>query len=985
MIYRTRLQGLIHFLVDNLALLSIPLFLLAALALSTFSQSEQTGAHSSASIALQVWEQPQSSDAEAPQADPATARAQLQDQPSELVHQTRLSRNVFWFMTEPVQAPENGIWLLDLPSRHASHLICWDASSLTLLGEADRTNTSGLLSASRAGFALELSPGRAATRLLCRASYRGPAKISADLWSDRALASATASFERTGAMVEAGIGVLAIFMLLTALVNQSNLYYILGGWLALNMRMAGISAGTDFSLFSHPIPAEYLTTMRQWTVAWYYVMTVALFSLLFKKDLTAGENRFAISNLKLSAVLLVLICPFISFEQTLQYLWVATAASVGVALVLVVRILRRSPSRTAIWYGASIAVTLLASLNEVIAAYTGSRNIFSSLNSVSGAIFSALLACAAVAEHIRSDRLLKLQAEKVLKTAYEESPIGLFTVSQDGRITKYNPAFAAMLAGRVDSAHTQLQQVFTPEVADRFAGLHLPEASATLELEVNQRVENDNRMRWFAIKASVGESSGDEGSNVEASLQDITERVRAVQRLEFLASHDPLTECLNLRGMDNALSEDKASLTALAYFDLDRFKLINDLYGHNAGDRVLREVCARMKAELGGRDLLARVGGDEFVIGFPAASMAQAHQICDAIVESIISRPFSLDYQSFSLGISGGLLGTAQFEKSSLKEMVSAADTLCRMAKKNNTQRLLVMNSTDQFFTLHQDELELIACLERGQTPEGLFLVMQPEISLTRPFDSLNFEVLLRMRKPNGQVVSAQTIIEAAEAHGKSAIIDRWVITTTLTWLEQNAARLQRTRFVGVNLSGGSLNDVTFTTELFALFQQHRKALSLVCLEITETVALTDMRNMQSFISQARSLGAKVGLDDFGAGFSSFGYLKGLSADALKLDGSLVRGAATSPASVAIISSISNLVKDLGMKSIGEFAEDLPTIQVLVDAGIDYAQGYGISRPVMPDEILAARSSADFIQDPLIRAYFERIQEQDSQPLPLFS
>jgi diguanylate cyclase (GGDEF)-like protein len=487
-------------------------------------------------------------------------------------------------------------------------------------------------------------------------------------------------------------------------------------------------------------------------------------------------------------------------------------------------------------------------------------------------------------------------------------------------------------------------------------------------------------MRWFSIKASLGE-----GSSVEASLQDITERVRAVQRLEFLASHDPLTECLNLRGMDSALSEDKAELSALAYFDLDRFKLINDLYGHNTGDRVLREVCARMKTVLGPRDLLARVGGDEFVIGFPAASMAQAHLACDALIDSIVSQPFTLDHQSFSLGVSGGLLGTGNFQKSSLKEMVSAADTLCRMAKKNNTQRLLVMNSSDQFFTLHQDELELIACLERGQTPEGLFLVMQPEISLTRPFDSLNFEVLLRMRKPNGQVVSAQTIIEAAEAHGKSAIIDRWVITTTLHWLEKNAARLQRTRFVGVNLSGGSLNDVSFTTELFALFQQHRRALSLVCLEITETVALTDMRNMQSFIAQARSLGAKVGLDDFGAGFSSFGYLKGLSADALKLDGSLVRGAASSPASVAIISSISNLVKDLGMKSIGEFAEDLPPLQVLVAAGIDYAQGYGISRPVMPEDILAARSSADFIQDPQIRAYFERIQQQDSQPLPLFS
>jgi EAL domain-containing protein (putative c-di-GMP-specific phosphodiesterase class I) len=371
-------------------------------------------------------------------------------------------------------------------------------------------------------------------------------------------------------------------------------------------------------------------------------------------------------------------------------------------------------------------------------------------------------------------------------------------------------------------------------------------------------------------------------------------------------------------------------------------------------------------------------------VAFSRASMEEATRTCWAIVDDISSGGYQVDTQSFALSVSGGLVGTGLFTKSPLKEVISAADTLCRMAKKRSGERLVIMESGDQFFQQHKEELDLIAALERGETPEGLFLVMQPEISLTAPFDSLNFEVLLRLRKANGQILPAGIIIEAAEAHGKTAIIDRWVVTTTIDWIEAHAESLGNTRFVGVNLSGGSLNDEAFTEELFSLFEQHPVALSMICIEITETVALTDMRNMQRFIDRVRSIGAKVGLDDFGAGYSSFGYLKGLTVDALKLDGSLVRDAAHSPSAMAIIEAIAGLVSSLGMKSIGEFAENLATIKVLAAAGVDYAQGYGISKPVMPERILAARSGAEFIEDPEIMAFIRSLQEEVSNTMLLF-
>ncbi len=461
--------------------------------------------------------------------------------------------------------------------------------------------------------------------------------------------------------------------------------------------------------------------------------------------------------------------------------------------------------------------------------------------------------------------------------------------------------------------------------------------------------------------------------------------MRATHRLEFLVNHDPLTECLNLRGLSRHFERSHQYAKALAYFDLDRFKLINDLYGHAAGDAVLRQVCERMRSQLGPDDCLARVGGDEFVITFGDASLAAAKTCCLKIGTLISSTPFQIDTQRFALSISAGLVATEQLGVSSLKEVVSAADTLCRMAKNRPSDRLVVMESGSAFLQHHKVELELISCLERGETPRGLFLLMQPELSLSQPFDSLNFEVLVRMRKPNGEIIPAAVIIEAAEAHAKTAIIDMWVMKTVLAWLEAHRERLPHTQFVGVNLSGGSLNDEAFIEALFALLKRHPRVVPMLCLEITETVALTDMQHMQRLISRLQSIGAKVGLDDFGAGYSSFGYLKGLSVDALKLDGSLVKGAAQTMAGVAILGALGGLTRNLGMKSVGEFAEDLPTIKALVAAGVDYAQGYGISKPIPPERILAARSAAEFIEDPMILEYIRQLQSQpeavDFQPM----
>lgn len=962
-----RLRSAIWSLLSKLNLTLISL-LLAAVALGFAVGAFELRIDSEGeTIPLKIWESDSAT-------EPASRNDILKklDSASAVAHlDTHLSTRPFWFSFN-LSTTQEGPWVAYLPSRDAISMACWAMPAGASIGSGDRSSALGKVVQSRSGFAIEM-PTAGAEQVMCRALFRGPARVSLEKWPQKAFAKSELAHQSTGAAIEAGIGILALFMLLTAAVNQSTLYLMFAGWLLLSMRMAAISFGSDFHFFGNPVDAAYLTPLRQWTVSLYYATAVSLFCQLFEDNLRKIKAGWPLAVFQLSALAILLVCAVSSFETTLQAVWLCTGFSVCLMLFYLVRILRRTQSRAAFWYGMAVLMTVAANLNEVVAASMGHHGFIFGLNSVTAAIGSALLTCLAVAEHLRSDRLQRVAAQKALEKTYLDSPIGLFTVMDGQHIVHSNPAFQRMVQGAEVARRNLLLELFGPTVLKEINTLRGPDKANTvtyLETRLATVGATGELEQWFAIQASTPD-----GLVVEASLQDITEKVQATRKLNFLADHDVLTKCLNWRGLASRFHSPSPPL-ALAYLDLDRFKLINDLYGHAAGDNVLCLVSKRIQSVLGAGDLIARIGGDEFLIAFRSTGIQGAEVACRRIVDLISSNPFAIESRRFVLGVSCGLVETASFGQVDMKEMVSAADSACRMAKKRAPVHLVTIDKNSSFFDDHKDELELIEQLEQGITPEGLFLVMQPEISLTDPGASLNFEVLLRLRKSNGGILSAGVIIEAAEAHGRSALIDRWVVTETIAWLEQHGHKLVKTQFVGVNLSGGSLNDQIFVEELFCLFEQHKTALSMIFLEITETVALTDMGNMQRFIARARAMGARVGLDDFGAGYSSFGYLKHLSVDAIKLDGSMVRDAPTNASGMAIVMAVGGLIKGLGLKSIGEFAESLEIIKILVAAGIDYAQGYAICKPVLPERILEADSALDLIQDIKVLDFFMNLAEE---------
>ena len=483
--------------------------------------------------------------------------------------------------------------------------------------------------------------------------------------------------------------------------------------------------------------------------------------------------------------------------------------------------------------------------------------------------------------------------------------------------------------------------------------------SVELEIKAKKRAPSTSAKR-FLVKATLS------GGKVEGSLQDVTDKSKATEELYFLANHDALTKVLNRRGVEKSLNAAMQQLLggqamALAYLDLDRFKLVNDLFGQDVGDEVLQQVCKRIADMLPKGIDLGRVGGDEFVLVFPDTSVTRATHLCQGVLENIRTRPYRVGGKALYVR---GSIGLIEVESGmQRKDLITAADRACRQAKLGNSGGLVVYEKYALASQQHEAELRMMSKLSTPAATDGLYLEMQPILSLSAPYDSLNFEVLLRMLDPQGNPVPTAQVISAGEASGRMSVIDRWVVSSTLAWLEEHQDKLQNTRFVCVNLSGASLNDEQFLDDVCGLLRQYLPIAKLVCLEITESVALQDVVNTRRFVDEVRRIGARVALDDFGAGYTSFSYLKDFTADVIKIDGSFIVDINRHPANIAIVEAIVSLAKNLGMKVIAEWAEDAATVQTLKEIGVDYVQGFVVARSQHPDMLLLASSSASFIKN----------------------
>jgi diguanylate cyclase (GGDEF)-like protein len=898
-------------------------------------------------------------------AAPATMLARLAAQPSVAAFDTNLTDRPVWFSFDPMAASLEGD-VIEFPSRHALAIRCWDGQNLRVIGEASRSQASGAIDAVKAGFALRLP--RLPTQVLCSASFAGPARLSVAQWPAGQFESSVEQYHRKSGLLDGGMIVLALFVLLTALINRQPLYVLFAGWLILNLRVGALSAGWDIQWLGQRFPADWLLLSRSLTFTLYGIATITLYQNLLRSSLAGLGYALPMRIMQWLCMPMLVAAVALPYRYYLPLLWLICAVCLSMMTVGLFRIIVGSRNRVASWFAASFALTFVASLSEIVSAALGIREAVGVINSVTAALASSLLAALAVAEQMRAETEQRQEAQRKLEQAYEAMPIGLFTLDMAGRFQSANPAMLHMLGiqsfrpGLVEWRHFFSDGVWA-DLRDQVHGLN------DTEIEIANR----DGSRRFLVSATLARG------RIEGVLQDVTERVRATEQLRFMADNDPLTKVYNRRGIEKIFEAASASLAqgkplSLAYVDLDRFKLTNDLFGHDAGDEVLRQVCERMTMMLAGGQQLGRVGGDEFVIIMPDTAIPLAALICRGIVDRLGSTPYRVGDKAFHVRGSIGLIEVSSGMP--IKDAISTADRACREAKEAS-DGLVVYERHAAAFHEREAELNLVAKLQGTHATEGLFLEMQPIMSLKAPLESLNFEVLLRMRAPDGKVMPAGPLIGAAEKSGRAGVIDRWVLSTTLGWIAENIAALPNTRFVCMNLSGASLNDERFVQDTLEILARHVHVASRLCMEITESVALHDLDNTRRFIDQVRNFGVKVALDDFGAGYTSFSYLKELPADVLKIDGNFIVNINAHPANVAIVEAIVSLAVNLGMKTIAEWAEDAATVQTLAEIGVDYVQGWAVSRSLAPERILEGSSSSSFIKDPALLAMLPTLGSVD--------
>lgn len=443
-------------------------------------------------------------------------------------------------------------------------------------------------------------------------------------------------------------------------------------------------------------------------------------------------------------------------------------------------------------------------------------------------------------------------------------------------------------------------------------------------------------------------------------LRDVTVARHIEQQLSWQASHDALTGLVNRRFFENCLQ--KAVMTAkaseqqhaLCYLDLDQFKLVNDTCGHIAGDELLRQVTALFQSQVRTSDTLARLGGDEFGLLLFHCPLDAALRVASKLLEQLQEFRYVWQDKTFSIGVSIGLVAI-DANTQSMTSVMSAADSACYAAKNKGRNRVQVYQADDRELTIQQSQMQWVTRLNQA-LEENRFRLYYQSIVPSRETSSLatHYEILLRLVDEQGNLVSPMAFIPAAERYNLMPAIDRWVIRTLFTSLGQH---YQKNRNLGdlledgcdclyaINLSGTSLNDeqfIDFVREQLAL---HQVPPQVICFEITETVAIANLRQAAQFMRSLKQVGCRFALDDFGSGMSSFAYLKNLPVDYLKIDGGFVRQIVDEPTDLAMVEAINHIGHVMGLQTIAEFVENEAILEKIAAIRVDYAQGYGISKP----------------------------------------
>jgi diguanylate cyclase (GGDEF)-like protein len=464
------------------------------------------------------------------------------------------------------------------------------------------------------------------------------------------------------------------------------------------------------------------------------------------------------------------------------------------------------------------------------------------------------------------------------------------------------------------------------------------------------------------------ERTGRADPAVDAALAKLAPEDRAVVRgaleraekteaeLRFLADHDPLTGLLNRRRFRAELDQ-YVSFTAryggrgaVMAIDIDGLKEVNDKLGHQAGDRLIRRVSEIMRERVRATDLVARLSGDEFAVLMPQTDTAGALQLAEDL-RAQVAEGFPPNSEIGTASIS---VGVTMFDgqQSASEAVLLAADQAMYQAKGEGRNRIMLFNAPGDAAPQSQRAQTTSARIRDALTQNRLRLATQPIRSLADGGIE-RYELLLRMTGESGELLPAASFIEVAERSGMVQELDRWVVARALEMMAERE-RAGRPVSLHMNLSGASMTDLSVLEFIERRLDEGEADPSRCTFEITQTARVEDYDTAAGFADRLTEFGCEVAIDDYGAGFGPFAYLKRVPFDVIKIDGAFIRDMQRNDADQLVVQAIVQIARGLGKQTIAEFVEDEETTQMLRGYGVDMAQGYHLGRPADATETLAA-------------------------------
>jgi len=438
---------------------------------------------------------------------------------------------------------------------------------------------------------------------------------------------------------------------------------------------------------------------------------------------------------------------------------------------------------------------------------------------------------------------------------------------------------------------------------------------------------------------------------------DVTENFALSAKIEHQALHDPLTGLLNrfemqqrLKSLIESLKQEPTENT-FCYFALDRFKVVNDTCGHEAGDELLRQISEHMKPYITEKDTFARMGGDEFALIITSCSGEEARKVAETLLQAIQNFHFEWSGNVFDISLSMALVPISA--EKTVSEILGTADVSLAAAKDGGRGRIHEYKPHDSTVIRRHDEMHWVLQLEDALRSDRFQLHFQPIQPLKKENEEgLHYEVLLRVLDDSGEVMSPHELLNAAEQFDMATRVDTWVVNAVFDWLQKHPDHVKQLSLCSINLSGASIGDGAFLLFLKEKLQESSIPLEKIGFEVTENAAIKNILKARDFIDTIKNFGCKFALDDFGSGHSSFAYLKDLPVDILKIDGMFVKGIHLEPVNYAMVKAINDVGQVMKMKTIAEYVENEEICKHLVDIGVDYGQGYYFGKSENLDEVI---------------------------------